>query len=328
MTTALQTGDECVVRDGDVAAMQAILDEARAWGILGIDLEWNKDGRITWIGLGTKHRAVSFWRAGLSPAALDLARAAMADATLPKLIHNLQADKTVWEREIGPMNGRIEDTMLMHHAAFPGIAHDLQQVVSQFLVVPPWKAWRRKEVEQAKTEARETTKANKKTARMAAHEARNAAKAAEKAAREAEKAAERAAKETERAAERARKLTEKEAEKAARIAAHNARNAALKAEKEARKAAKKKVAPEAVVQAMTGTLQAAFAPPVATVTHPVADPAAQPPTVITVSPVSSRPPWKAVKLPDDTPCAKCGNTTRPLYKINLNDQWLCEKCYV
>jgi hypothetical protein len=36
--------------------------------------------------------------------------------------------------------GPIDDTMLMHHSAFPGLAHDLQRVTTQFYAITPWKA--------------------------------------------------------------------------------------------------------------------------------------------------------------------------------------------
>jgi DNA polymerase I-like protein with 3'-5' exonuclease and polymerase domains len=38
------------------------------------------------------------------------------------------------------LNELWEDTLLAHHAAFPGCAHRLQQVTSQFFAVEPWKA--------------------------------------------------------------------------------------------------------------------------------------------------------------------------------------------
>ena len=201
------------VRDaaGAVQAMEGILAEAYAWGLLGLDLEWDKCRNITWIGLGTKTRSVAFWYPTLPKAALDMAIAAVADPNLAKLSHNCQADKEIWELNIGPVGGTYEDTMLLHHAAYPGLAHDLQNVSSQFLVVPPWKTWRREEIKASKIAFKEAEKAakkaekqriheeknairkaeaeRKKAERQKAHEERNAAKAAEKAAKQAAKAA-------------------------------------------------------------------------------------------------------------------------------------------
>jgi hypothetical protein len=232
--TPLRVGDTGVfTKPGNtLEAVQAILAEARAWGMLGIDLEWNEEGRITWVGLGHAMggtgRAVSFWWPTLPAEARRLIAEAFADPTLPKLGQNgIQADRPVWEREVGPTGGVWEDTMLMHHAAFPGIAHDLQQLVAQFLVVPPWKAWRREAMRQADQQRREQAKADKKAARVAGHEARNAARAAEKQARlEAKKAGQ------------AQKVAAKEAAKSEKQLAHEAKIAAQIAERERKKAEK------------------------------------------------------------------------------------------
>jgi uracil-DNA glycosylase family 4 len=226
------------------AAMRAVLDEARAWGMLGIDLEWTKEGRITWLGLGhggkwsggAEGRSVAFWKDAIPEAVLKLAADAIADETLPKLIHNLQADKEVWEREIGPMRGPIRDTLLMHHAAFPGLAHDLQQMASQFLVVPPWKTQRRDERKANEKAARARAKEEIKMQKKAEHEARNAAKKVEA---EARKAAAKSEKQRAHDEENLRRAEEAAAKKAARQAAHDAENARRAAEAEARRAGKK-----------------------------------------------------------------------------------------
>ena len=240
-----------------VPAMTAILEDIYAeGGPLGLDLEWTCEGsqnaldalgadayraQITWVGIGCRKRSVSFawsalvedWQASAAPlertwSGIELLQAAMEDASMPKLAHNKQADKAVWEAQIEPFAtpfglsgailGQFLCSMLMHHVTFPGIDHDLQQVASQFLCVPPWKVqhkakaveWEAKlkaDVKAAKAEEKE----QKKAARKAEHDARNAAKKAER-----------------------------EAKKAQRIAEHEARNAASKAEKEARKARKAK----------------------------------------------------------------------------------------
>lgn len=209
--TPIKHGDEGVVREAGAAveAVKAILADAAEWGMLGLDLEWNKAGHITWLGIGTKKRAHSFWFPTLPQEAVDLVKAAFADENLPKLIQNLQADKGVWEREMNsPIAGTIDDTLLMHHAAFPGIAHDLQNIASQFLVIPPWKTWQRQEVKRLLAEQKAAEKAAKKEAKRIAHEQRNAARAAEK-----------QAKKDARVKERAEKAAQKEADKVAKAAA-------------------------------------------------------------------------------------------------------------
>ena len=200
-------------------AMASILADIYEEGILGLDLEWVCDGsknaldalgagahraQITWVGVGCTKRAVSFkWEAlfdnQIEPSSelssgLTLLQTAMADESLCKLSHNKQADKAVWEAQVGPIKGRYLDTMLLHHSVCPGIDHDLQQVVSQYLCVPPWKvdharafaehkATERQQVKDAKAVER----ARQKAERIAVHEARNAAKKAEKEARKAAK---------------------------------------------------------------------------------------------------------------------------------------------
>ena len=228
-------------------AMRAILADVYEWGMLGLDLEWTCDGSknaldalgagadralITWVGVGCAKRAVSFSFPALlenlrvvgdyapdkEPSALALLILAMEDESLPKLSHNKQADKAVWEAQVGPIKGRYLDSMLLHHAVCPGIDHDLQQAASQYLCIPPWKvehAKRRKEFEEQQ-------------------------KAEAKAAKVAEKEVAKAVRITEHEAENARKKVEAEARKAKRIADHEARNAAKKVEKETRKGKKKK----------------------------------------------------------------------------------------
>lgn len=157
------------------------LADVYKWGMLGIDLEWNAERQITWLGIATKTRALSlYWPQVASDSLVfGLLREAGEDSKLPKLFHNLQADIEVWEAQIGRILGPVEDTMLMHHAAFPGAAHDLQNVTSQFLLVPPWKANRGIEEKLAVVNYREHLKNERKALRKAEHEARNAQRKAE-----------------------------------------------------------------------------------------------------------------------------------------------------
>jgi hypothetical protein len=177
-----------------------LLTEAREWGLLGIDLEWDIETRkITWIGIGTSQRSISLYFESIPPEALELIKTAMADETLPKLGHNgIQADYTTWEDNfgLGTVKGVMNDSMLMHHAACPGIAHDLQQVTSQYIVVPPWKAWHRaadkEKIAQERAEERrqkEIAKQIEKANAKAEKEAEKVAKAAIKEAEKREKSA-------------------------------------------------------------------------------------------------------------------------------------------
>ena len=208
--------------------------------MLGIDLEWICEGhknaldalganahlaQITWVGLGCEKWAVSFkWEALLEADAFPRLQQIMEDENLPKLMHNKQADIAIWEAQVGPIRGRRCCSMLMHHAVCPGIDHDLQQVVSQYLCVPPWKVEHQRQIaeyeEQQKVEAK-------------------AAKAAEKEADKAEKAAEHEA-------ANAKKAEEAAAKKAKRVADHEARNAAAAAggKKARKKKAKEGDAPD------------------------------------------------------------------------------------
>lgn len=219
--TPLRTGNDGIhVGTGvTLEATRLMLTECYAWGAMGFDLEWAPDGRITWIGLGTAKRGISLWRPTLPNEVMDMIRTAAADPNLVKIAHNIQADIQSWEREEGPVGGLWEDTMLLHHAAFPGLAHDLQNVVSQFCVVPPWKVWHK----QAQLAAKERTKEFKLQEKAAL-------KQREKDAREAERLATRDARELERA------ITAQA--KAAQAAAKKEEKAAQKEEKAAQKAEK------------------------------------------------------------------------------------------
>lgn len=186
--TPLRTGQMGLVRAAGASAeaIAQILAEARQWGLLGFDLEWVtlEDGTrvITWCGVGHAGRAVSLWWHTLPAAGQQAIKDAIKDATLPKIAHNIQADIKTWEMNFGDgsVGGLWEDTMLMHHASYPGIAHDLQAVTSQFLVVPPWKTWHR-DAEKAKKEAdKQAIAAQKKSDRDAVKADKDAQRAADK----------------------------------------------------------------------------------------------------------------------------------------------------
>jgi len=60
-----------------------------------------------------------------------------ADVTM--IAHNAQYDATLIERNFCSILGPIRDTLITHKACWPEIRHDLQNVVSQFYIVEPWK---------------------------------------------------------------------------------------------------------------------------------------------------------------------------------------------
>lgn len=198
------------------AELHSILEEIYAWGILGLDLEWICPGRknaldalganaymaqITWTGIGYPMRAVSFQHEALVQSGmLPVLQAAMEDPDLAKLCHNKQADIAIWEAQVGPIRGRRMDTMLMHHAAFPGANHELQQTVAQFLCVPPWKILHKEAVTQYLAEQKIHLKEEKAAKRKADHEARNAARKAEREERQRQKQEAHAARNAARAA--------------------------------------------------------------------------------------------------------------------------------
>lgn len=250
---AVWSDDILVVHDATAvhAVLEALLVDVYEWGMLGIDLEWICEGhknaldalganahlaQITWVGLGCAARSVSFkWEALLEADAFPRLQQIMEDENLPKLAHSKQADRAIWEAQVGPIRGRFLDSMLAHHAVCPGIDHDLQQVVSQYLCVPPWKVEHQRQI--------------------AEHEERLKAEA--KAMKAAEKEAAKAAKKAEHEAKNAQKKVEAEMRKAQRVAAHEARNAAAKEGKKTRKRKKVEgVPPGQLSLAMPSNVQA------------------------------------------------------------------------
>lgn len=160
-----------------MALVGEFLGKAMQAPIIAIDLEWNKHGQITWLGLALVERAISIYlpNMGLPNLLHHSLRTLGENESLPKLFHNLQADIPIWESQIGPINGQVEDTMLLHHAAYPGAAHDLQQVTSQLLIVPPWKALRGNEEKAHIKHVAAKQRAEAKALKQLEHQARNQA---------------------------------------------------------------------------------------------------------------------------------------------------------
>lgn len=101
--------------------------------------------RLTAIGLGTPDFAVSIAWSIATDYVKDMLRALLADPNITKVAHNLGYDDVVLQSHGFPIFGPIEDTLYLHHSAFPGLSHRLQRVVTQFSCVPPWKAEHKKQ---------------------------------------------------------------------------------------------------------------------------------------------------------------------------------------
>jgi len=96
--------------------------------------------KLSAIGLATVDRAISVAWAILTPRARRLIGAILADPTITKTFHNGLYDVPVLNRHGFTVQGPQEDTLLLHHSAFPGLPHDLQRVTTQFYAISPWKA--------------------------------------------------------------------------------------------------------------------------------------------------------------------------------------------
>jgi DNA polymerase I-like protein with 3'-5' exonuclease and polymerase domains/uracil-DNA glycosylase len=136
----------------------AVYRSALAEKAVSIDLETYVDNpekhhalmayvaKIKVIGLSTNDMTVSIaWE--LLPAwAISLLQLLLGTARL--IFHNALYDATVLRAHGFIVPGEnVDDTMLMHHAAFPGCSHNLQTVTAQFYGTKPWKSQYRNQEE-------------------------------------------------------------------------------------------------------------------------------------------------------------------------------------
>jgi uracil-DNA glycosylase family 4 len=148
------------VEDSERAAQLfvSILQEALEEGSIGIDLETFVEdpnrhhalmaymAQIRVCGLSTNKRSVAVLWELLPPWTMSYFQLALARTSLR--FHNGLYDRTVLRARgfILPIAGLdedaipFEDSLLAHHAAFPGNSHKLQQVTAQFFGVGPWKS--------------------------------------------------------------------------------------------------------------------------------------------------------------------------------------------
>lgn len=128
-----------------VDAIERVHAEAKKhnFGVFDVETDGKDslEANLTAIGIASKDGAMSAtWQAFLKiPAAFRAMKAFLGDTTLPKGAHNKIYDCCVCPRHGLPVAHPVEDTLLKHHAALPGLPHKLQQVVAQFCIVPPWK---------------------------------------------------------------------------------------------------------------------------------------------------------------------------------------------
>jgi uracil-DNA glycosylase family 4 len=132
--------------------LRDIVFEAIAEGAVAIDLETYVDdpekhhalmaymAKIRTIGFATEHRAISIMWDLLPGWAFSYLQLLLGHLGVTKIFHNGLYDITVLTANGFIIDGPWGDTLLAHHAAFPGNAHRLQAVASQFFAVEPWKS--------------------------------------------------------------------------------------------------------------------------------------------------------------------------------------------
>jgi uracil-DNA glycosylase family 4 len=131
-----------------VEQLHTALDE----GELALDLETYVDdperhhalmayvAKIRAIGLSTKERSVSVLWDLVLPWAKSYFQLVLASPRVICTYHNALYDRTVLKANGYELRDEMHDTLLAHHSAFPGNAHGLQVVTSQFFATQPWKS--------------------------------------------------------------------------------------------------------------------------------------------------------------------------------------------
>jgi uracil-DNA glycosylase family 4 len=96
--------------------------------------------RLTAIGLASQEWGLSLYWDIVDDVSKERLACLLADPTLTKVFHNQLYDIPALYHAGFEVAGPIDDTLLMHHSAFPGSPHDLQRVGTQFFAMAPWKA--------------------------------------------------------------------------------------------------------------------------------------------------------------------------------------------
>lgn len=132
----------------------------------GRPAERPRETLITAVGLATRAWAVSLRWGALDEDAFEIL-SALLRSDLRKVIHNRLYDCIVAEANGLCIAEPIDCTLLMHHSAFPGLAHRLQAVATQYFAIGPWKAEFRKSADTDENLARYNARDALVTARLA-----------------------------------------------------------------------------------------------------------------------------------------------------------------
>ncbi len=116
--------------------------EELGWGAYDTETTSKRplEAELRTIAFATPKRAVAVAWEILTPRAHEAIRSFLRDPHIHKVLQNLIYDHSVLEAKGYELRGPVDDTLLAHHCAFPGLAHDLQRMTTQFFVVRPWKA--------------------------------------------------------------------------------------------------------------------------------------------------------------------------------------------
>jgi DNA polymerase len=140
----------------DVAKAQKLLEdfvvEARQTKLFALDTETYVDNKkqhsalspftakLSAIGLATEKYAISIAWNILTTYGKNLIGELLADPEMTVIFHNSTYDLAVLTKHEFVINAKTQDTLLAHHNAFPGLAHGLQRVITQFQLTKPWKS--------------------------------------------------------------------------------------------------------------------------------------------------------------------------------------------
>lgn len=132
--------------------IEQIIESAYEYGFIAVDTETYVDddkrhsalqplvAKLRALGLATPKFAVSLSWSAVTVRARRLVALAFADPRLTVVMHNQLYDRPVLRRHGMEVVTKSDDTMLMHHSAFPGLSHNLQRVGTQYFAISPWKA--------------------------------------------------------------------------------------------------------------------------------------------------------------------------------------------
>jgi DNA polymerase len=111
--------------------------------------------KIRFFGLSSKKRAVTVLWDQLTPSSINHIRFLLGSKRIVKTFHNMIYEHMVLQNQHYRFRiaGPQEDTMLGHHASFPGNNHRLQSVACQFRGIPPWKSHFKKSKDETKKDA-------------------------------------------------------------------------------------------------------------------------------------------------------------------------------